>query len=135
MTARVFVDTNVLVYAVDHAEPAKRERALAILGDVNPVLSAQVLSEFYWTVTRKLKVPLPADAARRQVAELERARVMPITASLVTAAIQTSQDHQLAYWDALVVEAAATAGCKELLSEDLADGSVLRGVRVRNPFA
>jgi predicted nucleic acid-binding protein len=135
MRARAFIDTNVLVYAVDQAATAKRERALAVLGTVNPVLSAQVLSEFYWTVTRKLKRPLPADEARRQVGELARMIVMPITAPLVQAAIQTSQDHQLAYWDALIVEAAVTAGCKELLSEDLADGSVLRGVRVRNPFA
>ena len=135
MSARAFIDTNVLVYAVDQAAPAKRERALAVLGTVNPVLSAQVLSEFYWTVTRKLERPLPADEARRQVGELARMIVMPITASLVQAAVQTSQDHQLAYWDALIVEAAVAAGCKELLSEDLADGSVLRGVRVRNPFA
>ncbi|HET6582305.1 MAG TPA: PIN domain-containing protein [Nannocystaceae bacterium] len=60
MTDRVFVDTNVLVYAFDRDEPAKRKRSLAILeGEDDLVLSTQVLQEFYVTVTRKLRDHAP----------------------------------------------------------------------------
>jgi len=33
-----------------------------------------------------------------------------------------------------ILEAAATAGCDVVLTEDLADGSTIRGVLIRNPF-
>ncbi|MDR0594802.1 MAG: PIN domain-containing protein [Bifidobacteriaceae bacterium] len=135
MTAPVFVDTNVLVYYFDQDEPTKRERAEQVMAAIDPVLSAQVLSEFYWTVTRKLARPVGADQAGLAVSRWARFRVIPITAALVAAAIQTGKEHQLAYWDALILEAAVAAGCEELLTEDLADGAVLRGVRIRNPFA
>ncbi|MDR0627072.1 MAG: PIN domain-containing protein [Bifidobacteriaceae bacterium] len=134
MTAEAFIDTNVLVYYFDQDEPHKQERAKQVLLDVEPVLSAQVLSEFYWTVTRKLARPVDPADAERAVAEWARFRVIPLTASLVKNAVQTGRRHQLSHWDALILEAAAAGGCEELLTEDLADGAVLRGVRIRNPF-
>ena len=135
MTGPRFVDTNVLFYVFDQADPTKRDQARRLLEVVEPVISAQVLSEFYSTVTRKGRPPMTADQARRAVQRWSRLRVVPITAALVQAAIQTSRDHQLSYWDALILEAAVAACCEELLTEDLADGAVLRGVRIRNPFA
>jgi predicted nucleic acid-binding protein len=132
---KAFADTNVLVYVFDAAEPQKRQAAARLVEPGDLVISAQVLSEFYWTITRELASPVAAEEASRIVAEYARLEMIPITASLVQAAIRTSQDHQLAYWDALILEAAVAGGCSELLTEDLADGLVLRGVRIRNPFA
>ena len=66
MTEAIFVDTNVWVYAVDAADPAKRERALEVTAparDRDLVISTQVLAEFYAVVTRKLVVPASAEAA------------------------------------------------------------------------
>ncbi len=133
----VFADTNLLVYVFDHGSPAKREIARHLLaeraGDL--VLSAQVLSEFYWVVTRKLRPPLPAGMAREAVEHLATFPVVAIDRRLVTKATETAHREQLSLWDAQIVEAAAVAGCDTLLTEDLEDGRVIRGVEVVNPFA
>jgi predicted nucleic acid-binding protein len=136
MTDRTFVDTNVLVYALDDDEPAKRRRAETVLGDLGGrfVVSAQVLSEYYVIVTRKLSMRVEPNAAARLVAELATQDIVPIDASLVRSAIETSQRSQISYWDALIVEAAATAGCERIVTEDLAHGAVIRGVQIVNPF-
>jgi predicted nucleic acid-binding protein len=66
---------------------------------------------------------------------LKRARRRALDAPAVRAAVATSPRHQISYWDALIVEATATAGCGALLTEDLATGSTLRGVPIEEPFA
>lgn len=134
---RSFVDTNVFVYAVDDADPHKRDRARALIAapDAPMVISSQVVGEFYAVVTRKLAKPLDPDQARAAVAELLRLPVVPIDAELTRAAVSTSQSAQLSYWDALIIEAAAASGCGRLLTEDLATGAVVRSVRIENPFA
>jgi predicted nucleic acid-binding protein len=139
MTAtRAFVDTNVLVYAFDDADPSKRDVARALLERRDKpilVLSTQVLIEFYVTVTRKLRQRVEPSAAAKTVAELAERPVVTTDTSLVQAAIAFSREHQLSLWDALILEAAATAACQVLLTEDLDAGSILRGVRIENPFA
>lgn len=139
MTDRVLVDTNVFIYAFDtHPDSgAKRARALELLADdsLDICVSAQVLSEFFVTVTRKLPRPLPAVEAARAVGDLIPLGVIPTDAHLIAAAIKTSQSAQLSYWDALIVEAAASAGCARVLTEDLNAGAVISGVRIENPFA
>jgi len=133
MTGRPFIDTNVLVYAFDHTAPDRRERVLGLLRQ-DFVISAQVLSELYVTLTRKLVPPVaPADAATI-VAELAHQDVVPVTTTLVQSAVATARTAQLSYWDALIVEAAVAAGCTTLLSEDLNPGQVITGVRIENPF-
>lgn len=133
-----FLDTNVLVYAVDASDERKRAVALEILEDVSlePVVSAQVLEEFFWVATRKLRPPMAEEAAEAMVADLARAAmVVPVDGELVLDAIALARSEHLALWDAAVATAASRAGCTELLTEDLNDGQVLDGVRVRNPFA
>jgi len=132
-----FLDTNVLVYAFDASEPAKRARALALLEDeaLDIVLSAQVLNEFYWTVTRKLTPAVPADVAQEVVRELALGRVVPIDASLVEESIALARRHRVSLRDAAIVVAAQRSGCRELLTEDLASGQAFGSVTVRDPFA
>ena len=133
---RYFVDTNVLVYAHDEAEPAKRDAALSWLaahaGQV--VLSAQVLAEFYVTVTRRLARPLAPAVAAEQLDELGAAPVVPVDDDLVRSAARLSHVHHLSLWDAMVVRAAAVGGCDVLATEDLTHNTVLDGVRILNPF-
>jgi predicted nucleic acid-binding protein len=137
MSDRTFVDTNVLVYAVDDSEPAKREIARRSLGSSRygqVVLSTQILGEFYVTVTRKLAEPLP-DAKAAEVLEwLGLLPVVSIDTALVKSAVHISSSAQLSYWDGLVVAAAARGGCQRLLSEDLNDDQQIGSVRVENPF-
>lgn len=137
MTGRVFVDTNVWVYAVDEGDPAKQERARAALASAEMggiVVSPQVLGEFYVTVTRKLATPLPPDAALDYVRDMMRQSVVGLDARHVEAAILGARAWQLSYWDALVIVAARTAGVDRLLTEDLQDGRVIDGVAIINPF-
>lgn len=131
-----FVDTNILVYVFDDDEPAKQARARDVLasGEHRLVLSTQVLSELYVTVTRKLARPLDPGVAGDVIGALAELPVVHTDLALVRAAIQTSMQAQISYWDALIVEAAASVGCDLLLSEDLADGSTIRGVTVQNPL-
>ncbi len=133
---RHFVDTNVLVYAHDEAEPAKRDAALAWLAQYagQVVLSAQVLAEFYVTVTRKLARPLSPAVAAEQLEELAAVPVVPVDGDLVRSAARLAHVHRLSLWDALVVRAAAVGGCDVLATEDLAHDTVLDGVRILNPF-
>ncbi|MFH2006877.1 MAG: PIN domain-containing protein [bacterium] len=138
MKGRVFIDTNVLVYCYDEDEPEKRERALGIFEEPDtcwePVLSTQVLQEFYVAVVRKLARPLDEAAAEQAVAQLARLPVVQIDAPMVLAAIALSRRHQLSLWDALILEAARSAGCPTLLTEDLQPGFRYQGVTVENPF-
>ncbi len=138
MTEPIFVDTNVWVYAVDGADPAKRERALEAIAPApgrDLVVSTQVLTEFYVVVTRKLAVPVSMEDAEAMVRQLSVLPVVAIDASLVVSAIAGSREWQISIWDALILRAAAVAGCRRLLSEDLADGTTYGSVVVENPFA
>ena len=133
-----FVDTNVLVYAVDRDEPEKRKRAVDLLrpgADADLVLSAQVLGEFYVVVTRKLARPLSPRVAQAMIAELRRLPTVAIDADLVAEAIRGSDDWQVSYWDALIVRSAERAGCDVVVSEDFAEGAQYGTVRIENPFA
>jgi predicted nucleic acid-binding protein len=134
---RTFLDTNVLVYLFDGDEPAKAKRTRELLERAKPgqlVLSAQVLSEFYVVVTRKLERPLDADTATHAVDWLSLLRVVPLDVQIVKAAIRTSRSSQLSYWDGLIVASAEAGRCGRLLTEDLNDGQQIGSVRVENPF-
>ena len=138
MTDPIFVDTNVWVYAVDVADPAKRQRALEAIAPAQGrdlVISTQVLTEFYAVVTRKLAVPVSVDDAEAMVRQLAALPVITIDSSLVVSAIAGSREWQISIWDALILRAAEVAGCRRVLSEDLASGTTYGSVVVENPFA
>ncbi len=137
MSARTFLDTNVLVYLFDRDEPEKRELARRTLQSqefLPFVVSTQVLGELYVTLTRKLTPRMDADFARAAVRRFSDFFVVSADVSMVLQAMDTAETAQLSYWDALIIEAAARAGCDRILTEDLAAGSVLRGVLIDNPF-
>lgn len=137
MIEPIFVDTNVRVCAVDAADPAKRERALeatAAAPGRDLVVSTQVLTEFYAVITRKLAVPVAEDDAEAMVRLLSLLPVVTIDAAIVVAAVTASRTWQISIWDALILRAAEVAGCRRILTEDLADGVIYGSVVVENPF-
>lgn len=138
MTAPVFVDTNVLVYARDAGNPTKQARAAAWLEilwrEQVGRTSMQVLSEYYVTVTRKLDPGLPSAEAWDDVSALFTWRPQPIDEALMQRGREIEQRHRLTWWDSMIVAAAAVQGCAVLLSEDLQDGGIYAGVTVRSPF-
>jgi len=134
----VFVDTNVLLYAVSTV-PDEREKsatALAILDRDDLVLSVQVLQEFYVQATRATKPDrLAHESAVSLVESWLRYSIVETTVSLVQQALATAARWRISYWDAAIIEAARSGDCAELFSEDLQNGMNFAGVTVRNPFA
>lgn len=137
-TSRDFFDTNVLVYGYDRRDPAKRARALDLLGAAiesgTGIVSAQVLSEFFNVVTRRLPDPLSFEVAGTIVGEIAAMQVVEIDVALVQRAIGVCRRYGISYWDSLIVAAAERARCSRILSEDLNHGQSYNGVIVINPF-
>ncbi len=135
---REFVDANVLVYAFDASAGAKRLSAQQLLERLwksgTGCLSIQVLQEFFVAVTRKAPQPLSSTDAADRVREFGAWSVFAPKVDDVLAAIELHERNSLSFWDAMIVRAASESGCDVLWSEDLSDGQVLSGVRVRNPF-
>lgn len=131
---RVFFDTNVLAYQFDDSRPAKQARAREVFADAaaDAVISTQVLIELHSVLTRKLGRTREEAFEALSALDLE---TVAADAPLVLAAAETSAVHDLSIFDAMVLEAAAKAGCQELWTEDLARGSRLRGVLIVDPFA
>lgn len=126
-----FIDTNILVYAVS-GNAAKADRAEQLIAS-GGVISVQVLNEFASVATKKLRARV---ANVRSV--LERFRTL---CSVVPLDIETHEDgldlaerYRLAIYDSMIIAAALRAGCTVLHSEDLADGQVIEGLTIRNPF-
>jgi predicted nucleic acid-binding protein len=135
---KVFVDTNVLVYAYDMSAGKKAEVAREILLELwdkgTGVVSTQILQEFYVVVTRKIPHPMDARTARGIIEDLMLWEVVVNDGNSILEAIDISERHRLSFWDSLVVQAASRSGASELLSEDLHPGRTAAGIQVRNPF-
>ena len=139
MTATVFVDTNVLVYARDASEPAKQMLASKWLGELwaehRGRTSVQVLSEYYTTVTRKLRPGLAADKAWEDVTALFAWQPQEIDRHVLEQAREVERRYAFSWWDSMIVAAAQLQNCDVLLSEDLQHGWTCGTLTVRNPFA
>ena len=136
MTAPVFVDTNVLLYAMDTADAAKHRAASAWRAELwksrRGRLSYQVLQEFYVQAVRKN--PQAAEKAEAEVRDPFAWDPVVVDAAVLEAAWRLRKRFGLSFWDALIVGAARAAGCAHLLTEDLPHGQDLDGVRVVSPF-
>lgn len=135
--AKVFLDTNILVYTVDRNDPVRCKRARELLKHVHDscqgVISTQVLQEFYVAITRKLKVELMV--AKQLIDVLPPMEVVAVDVTMVREAIDASILNRISFWDALIVVAAHKAKCSELWTEDLNPGQSILSVTVRNPLA
>ena len=133
---RSFLDTNILVYADAGDEPIKQQRALSLITEHrlagSGVISTQVLQEYTNVALRKLG--LPAALVRERLSFYARFDVVTTTPALILDALDLHVLRGVAFYDALIVQAAIASGCARLLSEDMQDGAVLAGVRVSNPF-
>ena len=133
---RSLLDTNILVYADAADEPAKQARAISLIRQHRAagtaVLCTQVLQEFVNVALRKLRLP-PA-LVRERLAFYRRFDLVPTTPDLLAGALDLHLLHSLSFYDALIVQAASSGGCRQLLSEDMQHGAVIGGVRIVNPF-
>ncbi len=136
MTAPVFVDTNVLIYAVDVFDRRKHEAARAWRADLwkshRGRISFQVLQEFYAKVAQKW--PAARDDARAEVRDLLKWKPVLVDEAVIERGWKIQDRYKLSFWDALIVAAARQASCGYLLTEDLQAGQEIDGVTLVNPF-
>jgi len=137
MTASVFFDTNVLVYAAvgTGKDELKRKRALDLIRSEDFGTSAQVLQEFFVTVVKKAARPLSAAAALEWIEQWAAFPCQSIDHQLVRIAIEQSERFAISYWDAAILAAAEALGAHTVFSEDFNAGQRYGKLRVVNPFA
>lgn len=139
MTGKALIDTNILVYAYDSSEPAKQQAALTILDQLvtsgNGLISTQILSEFFVTVTRKIPEPLTLEQAEERIANICQIwPVLQVSEMIILEAVRGARVHNFSYWDALVWATARLNQTGLILSEDFSHDQMVEGVRFINPF-
>lgn len=136
MARRCFLDTNVLIYSVDRADPVKQQTALAAIArhakERSGVISTQVLQEFFSAATRKLGIA--SLQARQHLRDFRVFDIVQVSPGIIEEGVDCSILNLISFWDGLIVASASAAKCSELLSEDLAHGQIIQGVAVSNPF-
>jgi predicted nucleic acid-binding protein len=130
---RVFLDTNILVYAYSITEMGKKEIALRILEEEIVCMSTQVINEFIWVMNRKYGAGM-FHIKPIVKALFELYNIALIDHRLIDQAIELSTRFCFAYWDSLIVASAIEAGCDRLISEDLTHGQMIDGTMIQNPF-
>ena len=137
MNDKVFVDTNILIYAHDVDAKSKHKVAKSVLAELwslrTGVLSMQVLQEFYVNVTRKIPTPLSKNAAHN-VVNTYAIWCTQTSPTEISAAFRIEEESRISFWDAMIVAAAAKCGVSRILSEDLNAGQMIESIRIENPF-
>ena len=133
MSAKVFLDTNVLLYAIGQHE--RRTPTAEALVERGGVISVQVLNELAAVAQRKLKMSWPDVTDALGALRTLCPSVVPLTVATHDAAVLLAAKHGFHIYDALIVAAALEAGCDTLYSEDMQAGQVIaRRLTIRNPF-
>ena len=136
MTSKVFIDTNILVYALDRHDPDKQKKSRLRLRQLaetsGGVISTQVMQEFYVTATKKLQVD--ALIAKEILHSFAQFEIVLISPEIIDRAVDCQILNNISFWDALIVSAAQSACCEVLWTEDLNPGQIIREVRIENPL-
>ena len=138
MSDRIFVDTNILVYAHDLSAGDRHAKASAVIESLweaeTGVISTQVLQEFYVTVTRKIKNPLRLAEAREIIRNYLAWPVQINDPETTIRASEIEEKNNLSFWDALIVAAALRLQAKKIITEDLNHGQIIEGILIENPL-
>ena len=134
--AKVFLDTNILVYTVDKKDLGKHEESRNLVRRISsdhlPVISTQVLQEFYNAITSKMKID--KIVAKNVLHSYRNMEIISADLSLIEQAVDISILFQLSFWDSLILAAAEQSNCSLVVTEDLNDGQMIRGMKIVNPF-
>lgn len=138
MRDKIFIDTNIIVYAHDKSSGEKHEIAKDIMNYLwesrKGVLSVQVMQEFYVCVTKKILKPLPLKEARKILEYLMTWDVLTNDKYITLKAIDFQEKYKISFWDSLIVQAAIEGKAYLIFSEDLSNGQTIENVRIVNPF-
>ncbi|RPH52195.1 MAG: PIN domain-containing protein [Desulfobacteraceae bacterium] len=138
MSDRIFVDTNILVYAHDLSAGDRHAKASAVIESLweaeTGIISTQVLQEFYVTVTRKIKNPLTPAEAREIIRNYLAWPVQNNDLETTIRASEIEERNSLSFWDAMIVAAALRLQAQKIITEDLNHGQIIEGILVENPL-
>jgi len=136
MTAKAFIDTNVLLYAGSQypGDQEKRAIALELLGRSDLGFSAQVMAEYFNAARIKARLGISHETAVENLNILSLRTILSITPALVVRAAGLAKRYQVSYYDAAILAAAIELGCATLYTEDLNHGQTYESVQVINPF-
>ena len=136
MPAKLFLDTDVLVYAFDWSEPEKRLASQEMVQrEMDWCISWQVVQEFSSLALDRFKKPMLPEDLRDylDLVLLPNCRVMP-TAAIYSQALRIQSQTQYCFYDSLIVAAALVSGAKQLYSENLEPGGLFGNLEIVNPF-
>jgi predicted nucleic acid-binding protein len=135
---KIFIDTNIMIYAYDVTAGKKHEVAGRILADLwdsgHGVISTQVLQEFFVNVVQKIPKPMEISQAKEIIGDFLKWHVVVNNGDSILDAIDICVKYGYSFWDSMIIEAAVKGGAAVLISEDLQDGRIVSGVVIRNPF-
>lgn len=138
MSDKFFVDTNILVYAHDRSAGVKHQRAQMLLEQLwnsgQGVLSTQVLQELCVNLRRKVRAPLPVEEVRSLIRDYATWEVVSNTPESILQALDIEARYRTSFWDALILQAAESAGASILYSEDLATAQHYGSIQIVNPL-
>jgi predicted nucleic acid-binding protein len=132
-----FVDTNLLVYAIDPQELKKRESIKDCLRQIinhhTLVLSPQSLNELYRVVTEKRDL-FPRRDAQELILAWSEFCVGPYDLGVTRQAWRIQDRHGFGWWDCMLLASASLAGCDIFLSEDMKHEHVVDDLTIVSPF-
>lgn len=136
MMSKTFIDTNIIIYSLDQADPVKQAQARDLLKSLQEsrsgVLSTQVFQEFFVVATSKLGVePL---LAKKIISSLANFETVTIDLPLIKRATDICVADNISFWNALIVSAATAAQCETIWTENLNHDQLISGVKIENPF-
>ncbi len=127
-----FIDTNILLYLTssDSVKATKAEEIVALGG----MISVQILNELTNVARRKMHMSW---AETHDFLNMLRSllTVHPLTIETHETGLALAERYGLSVYNAMIVGAAAHAGCDTLWSEDMHHGLVIEDtLRIINPF-
>ncbi len=137
MSDRIFLDTNILLYAIldVEIEKEKTNQIINILKDSTDqfVISTQVLIE----ITNQLfKNKVDDSNIKNHVDEIiEEFELHTVNSLLIKKAIFMKSKYKFSIWDSLIVATAIENKCEVLYTEDLHHGQIIeQSLKIINPF-
>ena len=146
MKDKVFLDTNILIYALTepkakNKEEDLRKRAISlkllakIFNEKDIIVSVQILNELHFNMIRKFKLDDELVIKSMEENLFTIALVKDLTVETYTKASQIRKKYNISYWDSLVVASALESGCSTLYSEDMHNNLVIENsLTIINPF-
>ena len=133
---KIFIDTNIIIYANDRRDAAKQKLAQQVVSDLmrngRGVISTQVLQEYANVAISKLGQS--EEVVLRQLTLLETLETIRQSPQMIRRSVELKKTYQINFWDACIISNAEAAGCTVLYSEDLNAGQFYSGIKITNPL-